>query len=288
MSIIENRIDALEAEAKSLLLGADAGASIEVRRAGIITAAVGIAHAVLLLTAFWLVRSRGPGLNPTDAEIALFYSDSGNRRTMIVAGLYLVPFSGIAFIWFIVALRMWTSGTVKRINVLLSNVQFAAGIVYVTLILVAGAAYSLVAATYELSDASLSPSVVREFPRFGSILFLTLAMRMAAMVVFTTSGIGRSTGILPRWFGVVGFVVGVALLLSGSLSPLLIVVFPTWLTTLSIILLLRARQVPKDQFLPPQAGSDARGSMFRRVRARDRVLDAASTTESTSESPRTS
>lgn len=277
MSAIENQIDELEPEAILLPPGTDTGSSIELRRAAIITAAVGIAHAVLLLIAFWLIRSRGPGPNAADAEIAAYYSDSVNRRTVVVAGLYLLPFSGIAFIWFIVALRMWTSGSVKRINMLLANVQLAAGIIYVTLILAAGASYSLVAATYELSDANLSPAVEREFPQFGSILFLTLAMRMAAMVVFTTSSIGRSTGILPRWFGVVGFIVGVALLLSASLSPLLIMVFPTWLTILSIILLLRARQIPKDLYLPPSVPGNARGAMFRRVQAPDATSDGAKT-----------
>jgi hypothetical protein len=242
----------------------DAGTSVEVRRAAMITAYVGITHAVLLVLAFWLVRSTAAGVNATDADIVVYYEDADNRRRIIAAGLYLLPFSGIAFIWFVVALRMWTSGSAKRINMLLANVQLAAGIIYVTLILSAGASYALLAATYELTDEPMSPEIARVFPRLGSVLFLTLAMRMAAMVVFTTSGIGRSTGILPRWFGAVGIVVGITLLLSASLNPLLILVFPTWLTVLSIFLLRRAREVPKDVMLPP-AGRDERGALRRRL-----------------------
>ncbi len=48
--------DHLESE-PATLTPVDAGASVEVRRAAMITASVGIAHAVLLVLAFWLVRS---------------------------------------------------------------------------------------------------------------------------------------------------------------------------------------------------------------------------------------
>src|SRR4051794_25339126 len=82
----------------------DASALVEVRRAAIITACVGIAHAVLLVLAFWLVRSNAAGVNASDADIVTYYEDADNRRRIIAAGLYLLPFSGIAFIWFIVAL----------------------------------------------------------------------------------------------------------------------------------------------------------------------------------------
>ena len=260
--------DHLETEPATLPQPGDAG-SIAVRRAAVITAAVGIAHAVLLLAAFWLVRSKTPSADASDAELIAFYGDSENRRRLVVAGLYLIPFSGIAFLWFVVALRMWISGSTRRINILLANVQLAAGIVYVALIIAAGASFSLLAATYDLGDNSVSPVLEREFPRLGTLLFLTLAMRMAAMVVFTTSSIGRSTGILPRWFVAIGIAVGIALLLSASLNPLLVLVFPMWLIALSIILLLRAREIPKDAVLPPPAARDVRGSMLRRVATPD-------------------
>jgi hypothetical protein len=69
-------------------------------------------------------------------------------------------------------------------------------------------------------------------------------MRLAAMFVFTTSNITRRHGLLPRWFALVGFAVGLFLLLSASLNPLLIVVFPAWVLVLSVLLLLRVKQMP--------------------------------------------
>src|SRR5262245_61169636 len=91
------------------------------RRAAFLTAAVGAAHALLFLLAYWLLSST-PGVRASDNEIVTFYHSVGQRR-VILAGLYVMPFAGIAFLWFIVALRLWISFSVARENVLLSNIQ---------------------------------------------------------------------------------------------------------------------------------------------------------------------
>lgn len=81
-------------------------------------------------------------------------------------------------------------------------------------------------------------------PSFGATLLLVLGMRMAAIFVFATSNLARSHGILPRWFVYSGYVVGLFLLLSVSLSPLLAVVFPVWVIVFSVLLMARARHIP--------------------------------------------
>src|SRR5215470_15565054 len=91
------------------------------RRAAYLTIAVGALHALLFLLSYWLMSSV-PGPRASDAEIAAFYRSGAHRRP-VLAGLYLMPFAGIAFIWFVVALRMWVGGYVRRENILLSNIQ---------------------------------------------------------------------------------------------------------------------------------------------------------------------
>src|SRR5438045_5762247 len=96
------------------------------RRAAFLTAAAGMAHAVLFVASYWLIVGR---LDPraSDAELAAMYGEH-DLRLVIVAGLYLMPFAGIAFVWFIVALRMWIGASGAREDVLLSNVQLVSGI----------------------------------------------------------------------------------------------------------------------------------------------------------------
>src|SRR5512133_2775082 len=75
------------------------------RQVAYLTAGLGIVHAVLLLVSFWILRSM-PGPGASEATLIAFYGGADRRRVLAV-GLYLLPFAAIAFVWFIVALRMW-------------------------------------------------------------------------------------------------------------------------------------------------------------------------------------
>lgn len=212
------------------------------RRAAQLTAALGIAHAALYILSYFLLQLT-PGATASDAEIIRFYN-SGEARRLILVGLYVMPFAGIAFLWYIVALRMWIGFSTRQISDLLSNVQLVSGIIFIGLLFTAGAASAATAASMEFVRGPVDPMMARQLPQLSSTILLVFAMRMAAMFVFTTSNIGRSAGILPRWFVMVGFVVGLFLLLSASFSKVLALVFPVWVLVLSMILLLRARSNP--------------------------------------------
>lgn len=228
----------------------DVGRSL--RRAATITAGVGAVHAILFVIAYVLM-SGVPGPDATDEEIIAFYSSpSGNVPGLV--GLYVMPFAAIAFMWFIVALRMWEAYAVRRENILFSNLQLVSGILYVALLSVGAAAGGVLAASAAYSSGPIDPVVARQFPQFGSTVLVVFAVRMAAIFVFTTSTIGRSAGVLPRWFAVAGYLVGVFMLLSATLHPALVLVFPTWLFVLSAILLSRARSIPADARVRPVLG----------------------------------
>ncbi len=224
------------------------------RRAASLTAAVGAVHALLFLVAF-LLLSGAPGPEATDEEIYAYYSSPAGRLPSLV-GLYIMPFAAIAFMWFIVALRMWEAFSVRRESMLLSNLQLVSGILYVALLSAGASAQAVVAASVEFANGSIDPVAARQFPLYGNTIFFVFAIRMAAVFVFTTSNIGRTARVLPAWFGYVGMVVGLFMLLSISLTPALLLVFPIWLFALSALLLIKARSIPRDIRLPVRA--DAR------------------------------
>jgi hypothetical protein len=213
-----------------------------------LTAGVGALHALLFLLTYWLVSDL-PGANASDAEITEFYN-SDQKWRVVLAGLYVGPFAGMAFIWFLVSLRMWVDRSAQRVNALLANIQLVAGIVYVTLLFAGLAASSVVAANVEFADADINPTAARQFPQYGDTLLFVFAFRMAAMFVFTTSAIGRVSGILPRPFAWSGYAVGLFLLLSAGFEAWFALVFPLWLLALTGILLVRARRIPPDLRLP--------------------------------------
>ncbi|MFL5755314.1 MAG: hypothetical protein ACJ77N_03360 [Chloroflexota bacterium] len=217
------------------------------RRAAVLTATVGIAFSVLYIVAILLLAGV-PGPSATDAQIVAYYR-SPSASTSVTVGLYLMPFAGMAFLWFVVALRMWASNSVRTQSELFSGLQFVSGIAFVLLTFVGAAAGAVLAVTVQLAGGFVDPSVARQFPVFGNTVHLYFAMRVAAMFVFTTSSIGRSTGILPRWFGFVGIGVGLLLLLSATFTPVLVLVFPAWVLVACSILLYTARGIPGDLVL---------------------------------------
>lgn len=205
-----------------------------------LTAWVGIAHAALVTVSYFLLRL-APGPRASDDEFIAFFG-SGDRWIVILVGLYLMPFAGIAFLWFAVALRMWISRSTSKVDALFSNLQLTSGIVFLAMFFSAAAASSVLAASIQFSDVPVDPQTARQFTQLASTLWLVFAMRMAAVFVFTTSSIGWRHRILPRWFVAGGVVMGVFLLLSASLTPVLALVFPLWVLGLSVLLLDRARR----------------------------------------------
>lgn len=217
----------------------------ELRRAATITALVGIAHSVMIITAVFAVRHISPGSNATDEELRQFVSNDADMRILLFAGIYLIPFAGIAFVWFTVALRMWLETSINRLAPLYANVLLVCGIIYVCLLFAAGASFSVLGLTSQYGLADTSINYFRQFPHYGNTLLLVFAMRMAAMTVFTMSNLGRTRGILPRWFSYIGFLIGVVLLFTASLSPLVVLLFPVWILGFSLILLEKAWRLPR-------------------------------------------
>jgi hypothetical protein len=218
------------------------------RTAAMRAAAMGMVHSILFLAALGLM-STVPGPASPNAEIVEFYS-SENRRRVVLVGLYLMPLAGVAFMWFIVSLRTWISANSPRENILYSNMQLVSGIIFTALFFASAAATSITAASVQYSDSGIDPVVARQFPEYGNALLLVFAIRMAAIFVFSTTAIGRSTGILPRWFLWVGYVVGIFLLLSVTFSWWLVLVFPSWVLVLSGLLVYLARQIPASARIP--------------------------------------
>jgi hypothetical protein len=222
------------------------------RNVAYITIAVGAAHAVLFLVSYWLLWHL-PGPGAPDAQVVAFYR-KGDQRYPILAGLYLMPFAGIAFIWFSAAWRVWTAEHWTRGNALLSNIQLVSSILYVALFFAAAAATAALPAGIEFDNVQISATLARLFPEIGSALLFVFAMRMAAMFVISTSGIARDVAAVPRWFIYLGYLVGLFLLLSATFSSLLVVVFPLWLLTLCALLLRRVRTIfPTDRRVLPGA-----------------------------------
>jgi hypothetical protein len=221
----------------------EAQRQVSLRKAARFTSILGAIYSILFLLSM-LIISNEPSVHASDQEVIDYYSNTDHRRLILLAGLYLLPFSAVAFLWFVVLLREWISYSVHRLSRLLSNVQLLSGISFITLSFAAAAATTVTAASVEFSSSSINSSLTREFPFYGHVLLNIFGMRMAAMFIMTSTNIARAAGVLPKWFIYVSFAVAIFLFLVATTSTWVVLVFPIWVLSLSAILYHRARLLP--------------------------------------------
>jgi hypothetical protein len=215
---------------------------IEIARSALRTprsaAIAGIVFAVLLGTAFVLVRISVPA-NPSDAGAWL---DSRWRRDSVVVALNLVPFAGIAFLWFIGVVRDRIGSAEDRF---FATVFFGSGLLFVAMLFVAAAVCGgLLGAEAQRGSARISPEVWR-YGRQTMYLVLTVyAMRMAGVFTISTTTIALRLGIFPRWLAYFGFGVAAVLLLTVSRFAWVEILFPFWVFVVSVVILVRPPPVP--------------------------------------------
>ncbi|MFK0232746.1 hypothetical protein [Streptomyces vinaceus] len=184
----------------------------------------GIVFAVLLAAAIVLARIALPEGGGGEEEIV------PGKRGALQTATELVPFAGIAFLWFMGALREHTGDAEDRF---IATVFLGSGLVFVACL------FGAVAAAGTVLDAEDPTGFGRHF---AYTLLTTYGMRMAAVFVLATSTIGRKLGVLPRPLVLVGTVAGLLLLAVGSSVPYCELVFPAWALLISLYILRASRR----------------------------------------------
>jgi hypothetical protein len=194
-------------------------------------AIAGIVFAILLGTALVLLRISVPA-NPRDAPTWL---DDPWRKNSVMVALNLVPFAGLAFLWFVGVIRDRIGAAEDRF---FASVFLGTGLLFVAMLFVAGAvAGGLIATESQRGSAAISPELWRLGRQTTYLVLNVYAMRMAGAFTITTTTIAARLGILPRWLAVFGWVVAVVLLVTIQRFAWVQILFPVWVLVLSIHLL---------------------------------------------------
>jgi hypothetical protein len=160
-----------------------------------------------------------------------------HRQAALVA-LTLVPFAGIAFLWFMGVLR---SRLGEQEDQFYATVFLASGLLFVAS-LFAGAAV-----TGALMGAIALGSIDSETYYFGrsmsDALFNIFAIKMAGVFIFSTCTIGLRTVLFPRWVAYLGYASGLLLLLIIGNWRWITLVFPCWMLVVSVQILITDRRL---------------------------------------------
>ena len=160
----------------------------------------GLAFAVLFIASLVLLRNHPSG-GSTAAEIRDFYLGT-HAGSVALVGVYLAPFSGIAFLWFIAVVRTMIGTREDRF---FATVFLASGLLFVAMLFVAAGVGGALLTAVKFEDEPLPSADTVVAIRSLAFGFLFIyAMRMAAVFMIVVSTIGMRLSMLPRRLVVAG------------------------------------------------------------------------------------
>jgi hypothetical protein len=199
-------------------------------------AVAGIVFSVLLISSLALLRVSAP-VEP--AVPGTWLTDSG-KRTAVAIGLNLIPFAGIAFLWFIGVIRDRIGTHEDRF---FATVFLGSGLLFVGMMFVAAAvAGGLIAGMSSSGPPGADTLALGR--NVTSLLLNVYSMRMAAVFTLTTVTIARRTKIVSRWLTFAGLATALVLLVGVGISPWAELLFPAWILAISIDILAASPRTP--------------------------------------------
>ena len=192
-------------------------------------AIAGIVFSVLLVVIVWLLRLSVPA-DPLDPGAWL----ATNSRTVAFA-MNLVPFDGVAFLWFIGVLRDRLGQKEDRF---FSTVFLGSGLLFLAMLFTAAGVIAAIIFVFATEPNNIMNSTTYHLARaIAYDLMNVYAIKMAAVFMFSTSTVTLFTDLAPRWIAFLGFALAAIILLVGHHITWSIYILPTWVFLISTYIL---------------------------------------------------
>jgi hypothetical protein len=166
----------------------------------------------------------------------------------VTLALNLVPFAGIAFLWFIGVVRDRLGANEDRF---FATVFLGSGLLFLAMLFASAAVTGAIISIYGSSPGNLISSGVYTFGRTLTYELMTVyTMKMAGVFMISTCTLSLRTGIFPRWMALLGIALAMILLLTIKLIPWAPVIFPLWILLISLYILLANLRRPNKATIP--------------------------------------
>jgi len=193
-------------------------------------AIAGILFALLYGTSLVLIRSSVPADQPADSAWL-----ETNARTVSLA-LNLVPYAGIAFLWFIGVIRDRLGDLEDRF---FATVFLGSGLLFLALTFVGAALAAGLLISYAVEPTALMSSGVFIYSRAVMYQILNIyAIRMAGVFMISLATIWLRTGLMHRGWALLTYALALVLLLSISYLLPVALLFPSWVLAVSVYFLI--------------------------------------------------
>ncbi|HYN48112.1 MAG TPA: hypothetical protein VER83_04550 [Candidatus Nanopelagicales bacterium] len=197
----------------------------------------GLLFAVLFTAGLLLMRG-SPLVTADDAELARLFAE-GQDLPFVIGGLYLAPFAGVMFLWFVAVVRDQIG---EREDRFFATVFFGSGLLFVALVFVAAAVAS--APVVGVRYLGLAPPSATDMGVTRSLsytLVFAFSTRAAAVFLISMGTIGLRSRTFPNWFAWTGYLLGAVLLVAVTFWDWIILALPAWVAVVSLFILRRER-----------------------------------------------
>jgi hypothetical protein len=206
-------------------------------------AIAGILFAVLFASSVVLIRLSIPA-NPAEGGVWL-----KDRAGTVSLALTLVPFAGIAFLWFIGVVR-------DRLGALedqfFSTVFFGSGLLFLAMTFASAALAGGTLAAHAIESSRLIDSGVYTFARAVMYHITNVyAIKMAGVFMISLATIWVRTAVMPRWLAFLTFVLALLLLVNISSTLWVTLIFPGWVCLVSLYILVLNLRSPSAPGMQP-------------------------------------
>jgi len=165
-------------------------------------------------------------------------------RTVTLA-LNLIPYAGIAFLWFIGVIRDLLSESEDR---LFATVFLGSGLLFLALTFIGAAlAAGLLSASAIASSVLVQSGVMIYGSAVVYNIFNIYAVRMAGVFMISLATIWLRTGVMNRSWAFLTYLLALVLLLSIDYSFWVTLILPGWVLVISVYILIRNLHIqPRD------------------------------------------
>ena len=193
-------------------------------------AAAGILFSVLLIICLALIRLSVPA-DPRDAGAWL-----AGGETKVTLALNLLPFSGVAFLWFIGVVRDRVGENEDR---LFATVFLGSGLLFLAMLFSSAATAGGILAAFQTVPQQVIDTGLYGYGRATTYeLMNTYAIKMAGVFMLSSCTLFVRLRLAPRWMVFLGYALALLLLLSIGFISWIAVVFPLWVLMISVYILI--------------------------------------------------
>jgi hypothetical protein len=151
---------------------------------------------------------------------------------MVTLGLNLMPYAGIAFLWFIGVIRDRLGDLEDRF---FATVFLGSGLLFLALTFVGAALAGGLLSSYAVEPSAMVESGVYTYSRAVMYQIINIyAIRMAGVFMISLGTIWLRTGLLHRGWTFLSYTLALILLVSIGYSVWVTFIFPAWVLVISI------------------------------------------------------